>query len=180
MMVYTFAKIITKIRLGVRYLTCAVKCLNLSNSKLGDIGRIAHEYRVEMSRALYDSYVEILSSGECRTQYEAVERARRSTAPSYYTSARNCNYILSRMYAGEPTGLRDREKIRKFEALYDAAERYRAEHDEWPGLFNVCREIVEEEAPEYFICHNSAKQMILHERKKRREEIARKWARQGI
>ena len=141
------------------------------------MGRIAHEFRVEMSRALYDSYVAILSSGECRTQAEAVEKARRSTAPSYFTSARNCNYILSRMFAGEPTGLKDRDKIRKFEALFREAERYREEHDEWPGLYNVCREIVELPAPEYFICHNTAKQMILHERKKRREESARKWAR---
>ena len=93
------------------------------------------------------------------------------------TSARNCNYILSRMYAGEPTGLKDRDKIRKFDALFQEAERYRREHGEWPGLYNVCRDIVELPAPEYFICHNTAKQMILHERKKRREEIARKWAR---
>lgn len=141
------------------------------------MGRIAHEFRVEMSRALYDSYVAILSSGECRTQAEAVEKARMSTAPSYFTSARNCNYILTRMYAGEPTGLKDRDKIRKFEALFLEAERYREEHDEWPGFYNVCREIVEHAAPEYFICHNTAKQMILRERKKRREEIARKWAR---
>ena len=74
-------------------------------------------------------------------------------------------------------GLKDRDKIRKFEALFLEAERYREEHDEWPGLYNVCREIVEHSAPEYFICHNTAKQMILRERKKRREEIARKWAR---
>lgn len=139
------------------------------------MGRIAHEFRVEMSRALYDSYVAILSTGDCRTQYEAVEKARRSPAPNYFTSARNCNYILSRMYAGEPTGLKDPDKIRKFEALFSEAERYRQEHG-WPGLFNVCREIVEMEAPEYFICHNTAKQMILVERKKRREEIARRWA----
>ena len=134
------------------------------------MGRIAHEFRIEMSRALYDSYVAILSSGECRTQSEAVDKARWSTAPSYFTSARNCNYILSRIYAGEPTGLKDRDKIRKFEALHAEAERYRETHAEWPGLDNVCSEIVEMPAPEYFICHNTAKQMILFERKKRREE----------
>lgn len=130
-----------------------------------------------MSRALYDSYVAILSSGECRTQSEAVDKARWSTAPSYFTSARNCNYILSKMYAGEPTGLKDKDKIRKFDALYCEAEAYREEHEEWPGLYNVCREIVEHPAPEFFICHNTAKQMILKERKKRQEEVARKWAR---
>lgn len=140
------------------------------------MGRIAHEFRVEMSRALYDSYVAILSTGECRTQAEAIDKARWSTAPCYFTSARNCNYILSRMYAGEPTGLKDKDKIRKFQALYCEVEAYKEEHDEWPGLYNVCREVVEHPAPEYFICHNTAKQMILYERKKRREEIARRWA----
>ena len=165
-----------KFLLSGRYLTHPAKCVNLNNSNLGFMGRIAHEFRVEMSRALYDSYVAILSTGECRTQYEAVEKARRSTAPNYFTSARNCNYILSRMYAGEPTGLKDKDKVRKFESLFAESKRYRETHDEWPGLYNVCREIVDKEAPEYFICHNTAKQMILSERKKRREEIAKKWA----
>lgn len=141
------------------------------------MGRISQEFRIEMSRALYDSYVAVLSSGECRTQAEAIERARRSTAPCYFTSPRNCNEILSRMYAGQPTRLKDRDKIRKFDALFLEAERYRETHDEWPGLYRVCHEIVELPAPEYFICHNTAKQMILKERRKRQEEVAKRWAR---
>lgn len=140
------------------------------------MGRLARWFRENMSRSLYDSYVAVLESGECATQYEAIERARKSPAPSYFTSEKRCAECLSRMYAGRPVALRDSDKIRKFQALYEEAERYREEHG-WPGLSVVCREIVERPAPEYFICHNSAKQMILGERRRRQEEMARKWAR---
>lgn len=141
------------------------------------MGMMAYEFRVEMSRALYDSYLAVLRTGECQTLYEAVERARKSQAPNYFTSDWNCAKIMSKMLAGEPTGLKNKDKIRKFDALFAEVQRYKAEHDEWPGLVNVCREIVRLPAPEYFICHNTAKQIILRERKRRREEVARKWAR---
>lgn len=139
------------------------------------MGMMAYEFRVEMSRALYDSYLKVLSTGECQTLYEAVERARKSPAPCYFTSDWNCAKIMSKMFAGEPTGLKNRDKIRKFDALFAEVQRYKAEHEMWPGLVNVCREVVNLPAPEYFICHNTAKQIILRERKRRREEVARKW-----
>ena len=140
------------------------------------MGLIAYEFRVEMSRALYESYLTILTSGECRTQFEAIEKARKSPAPHFFTSARNCSYVLTKMRAGESTGLRNKDKIRKFQELEKRAEEYRKTHDEWPGLLNVSRIIVNEPAPEYYICYSTAKQMILHERRKRQEEVARRWA----
>lgn len=137
---------------------------------------MAYEFRVEMSRALYDSYLKVLSTGECQTLHEAVERARKSPAPHYFTSDWNCAKIMSKMFAGEETGLKNPDKIRKFNALFEEVKRYKEEHDEWPGLVNVCREVVHHPAPEYFICHNTAKQIILRERKRKREEVARRWA----
>ena len=139
------------------------------------MGRIARWYREKMSSSLYEAYVKTLESGECVTQYEAIEVARKSTAPCYFTSEKHCADIISRMYSGKPTMLRNADKIRKFQAIYEEVERYKEEHDEWPGLFSVCREIVERPAPEFFICHNTAKQMILEERKKRVAEMTRRW-----
>lgn len=140
------------------------------------MGLIAYEFRVEMSRALYESYLAILTAGECRTQFEAIERARKSPAPHFFTSARNCCYVLTKMANGEPTGLSNPDKVRKFKELDRRAREYRETHTEWPGLMNVSRIIVNEPAPEYYICYSTAKQMILSERKKRQEEVARKWA----
>lgn len=141
------------------------------------MGRIAHEFRVEMSRALYESYLAILDSGECATQYEAIERARKSPAPHWFTSEFHCASMMKKMYAGEPTGITNPDKVRKFDALYLAVQAYKASCEEWPGLVRACREVVRMPAPEYFICHSTAKQMILHERKKMREEVARRWVR---
>lgn len=140
------------------------------------MGQIAYEFRVEMTRALYESYVSILSSGECETQRDAIERARKSQAPHFFTSAKNCADVLTKIAAGKPTGLTNPDKVRKFQELDRRAKEYRETHDEWPGLLNVCRIIVNEPAPEYYICHNTAKQIILRERKARQEELARKWA----
>lgn len=144
---------------------------------IGRMGQIAYEFRVEMSRALYESYLLVLASGECRTQYEAVERARKSQAPHYFTSEWHCARMLAKMFAGEPTGLRNVDKVRKFDRLFEEAKRYREEHEEWPGLVNVCRDLVRRPAPEYYICHNTAKQIILQERKRRREEVVKRWVR---
>lgn len=141
------------------------------------MGQIAYEFKEEMSRSLYESYLEILNTGECSTQYEAIERTRKSPAPHFFTSARNCAYILKRITLNEPTGLRNFDKIRKFNDLYALAEKYKMEHPEYPGLMAVSRIIVNMPAPEYYICHNTAKQIILRERKRRREEVARKWGR---
>lgn len=141
------------------------------------MGRIAQEFREEMSRSLYESYLAILNAGECATQYEAIERARRSPAPQWFISEWSCVNILTKMQRGEPTGLKNPDKIRKYDDLFAVVERWRAERGEWPGLIVVCREIVHGEAPEYYICHNTAKQMILAERKRRREEVARRWVR---
>lgn len=141
------------------------------------MGRISRWYREKMSSSLYEAYVKTLESGECATQYEAIERARKSPAPSYFTSEKHCAYIIKKMQCGQPTMLRNADKIRKFNAIYAEVEKYRAEHDEWPGLFSVCREIVERPAPEFYICYNTAKQMIKEEREKRVGEMAKKWAR---
>ena len=139
------------------------------------MGHIAYAFRVEMSRALYATYREILSSGECATQHEAIDRARKSPAPHFFTSARNCAYVVTRLQRGEPTGLRNPDKIRKFNELQRRVEEYIAEHPEEreKGMPCVCEAVVNEPAPEYYICHNTAKQIILRERKRSKEEAMR-------
>ena len=142
------------------------------------MGQIAYAFRLEMSRALYATYREILLSGECVTQHEAIDRARKSPAPHFFTSAKNCAYIVTRMQRGEPTGLRNPDKVRKFNELARLVEEYMSEHGEeaTKGILSVCEEVVNMPAPEYYICHNTAKQIILRERKRSREEAMR-WVR---
>ena len=50
-----------------------------------------------------------------------------------------------------------------------------AEHPEEreKGMPSVCEAVVNETAPEYYICHNTAKQIILRERKRSKEEAMR-------
>ena len=136
------------------------------------MGRIQDTFRIEMRRDLYKSYLAILESGQCDTQYEAIDRARKSPAPQFYTTTKNCCYILGLMEQGKDTGLRNPDKIRKFVELKRLADEWK-EHEEYPGLINVCREIVNMPAPEYYICHNTAKQMILDERRRRQKEMMR-------
>ncbi len=136
------------------------------------MGRIADTLRIEMQRDLYKSYLEIYESGECETQYQAINRARKSPAPQFYTTSKNCCYVLNLMYKGEDTGLRNPDKIRKFQELKRRADEWK-QKEEYPGLLNVCREIVEEPAPEYYICYSTAKQMIQAERRKRIKEAMR-------
>ena len=76
------------------------------------------------------------------------------------------------MAQGRDTGLRNPDKIRKFEELKRRADEWKKD-GEFPGLLSVCKEIVEEPAPEYYICYSTAKQMILNEREKRKREAMR-------
>lgn len=137
------------------------------------MGRIADIFRIEMQRDLYKSYLEIYESGECETQFEVIDRARKSPAPQFYTTSKNCCYILKLMEEGRDTGLRNADKIRKFVELKRLADEWKNTHDDYPGLRNVCREIVNMPAPEYYICYNTAKQMIREERRKRQKELMR-------
>ena len=136
------------------------------------MGRIADTFRIEMQRDLYKSYMKIYESGQCETQYQAIEMARKSPAPQFYTTSKNCCYILNLMYKGLDSGLRNPDKIRKFQELKRRADE-RKSRGEYPGLLNVCRDLVEEPAPEYYICYSTAKQMILDERAKRKREAMR-------
>ena len=136
------------------------------------MGRIADDLRKEMQEALYKSYLKIYESGECETQYQAIDRARKSRAPHFFTTAKNCCYVLKLMEDGMDTGLRNPDKIRKFEELKRLADEWK-QKDEYPGLLSVCREIVEQPAPEYYICYSTAKQMIQVERRKRQKEAMR-------
>lgn len=137
------------------------------------MGRIAEDFRQEMRKSLYESYLTILRSGDCETQYEAIERARRSTAPNFFTSSKNAAYVLNLMEKGLDHGLKNPDKVRKFLELKRIADEYKRSCKEYPGLLNVCREIVNEPAPEYYICYSTAKQMILEERRRRMEEMMR-------
>lgn len=139
------------------------------------MGRIDEGFRREMQEALYKSYKEIYESGECETQYQAIDKARKSRAPHFFTSAKNCAYILYLMSQGKDTGLRNPDKIRKFEELKRLADSYKSENG-YPGLMNVCRDIVEMPAPEYYICFSTAKQMILRERDEEKKRMMR-WIR---
>jgi hypothetical protein len=140
------------------------------------MGQIAYAFRVEMSRALFASYLSVLRSGECETQFEAIDMARKSPAPHFFTSAQNCAKVVAKMLRGEPTGLKNPDKIRKFEELRARLEKYmevNPEEVEKYGLPTICEEIVNQPAPEFYICHNTAKQIILKQRKRQREEVMR-------
>lgn len=140
------------------------------------MGQIAYAFRVEMSRALYESYLAVFRSGECETQFEAIDRARKSPAPHFFTSAQNCAKVVAKMLKGEPTGLKNPDKIRKFEELCARVEKYIEENPEEVakyGMPTICEEIVNQPAPEFYICHNTAKQIILHQRKRQIEEKMR-------
>lgn len=132
-----------------------------------------------MSEALYKSYMEVYRSGECATQFDAIDKARKSPAPHFFTSARNCAYVVNKLRRGEPTGLRNPDKIRKFDELRRRVDAYLEEHPEdldKCGLPGICEEIVNQPAPEFYICHNTAKQIILRQRKRQVEENMR-WVR---
>lgn len=83
--------------------------------------------------------------------------------------------MLTLLYQGRDTGLRVPEKIRKFDEIKRRVDEMKSKEG-YPGLLNACREVVNQPAPEYYICHNTAKQMILEERKRRQDEMARRWA----
>lgn len=84
------------------------------------------------------------------------------------------------MRRGEPTGLKNPDKIRKFDELRARVEKYIEENPEEAekyGMPTICEEIVNQPAPEFYICHNTAKQIILRQRKRQREEKMR-WVKQ--
>lgn len=144
------------------------------------MGQIAHGFKSEMSMALYNSYLRILESGECASQAEAVNLARKSEAPHFFSSAKSCMEIISKMLKRQPTGLRAPEKIKKYQMIFKRLAIYIYENPEKAStmsLFQLCETVISQPAPEYYVCFNTAKQVILKERARRREEAARRWVR---
>lgn len=140
------------------------------------MGRIGLEYRSKRNEALYEAYENVLRTGECSSQAEAIDRARKSEAPNFFTPPRFCSDVMYRMRIGKPYGgIRGEDKRRKFMELYERYKEYREQHPEESSI-SACTYITEQPAPEFYISYGTAKQFILQERRRRQEETARRWS----
>lgn len=111
-------------------------------------------------RELLRLYRKILDDG-CKNNREAARRIVSMPSPCFWIEPRTAMLFLSRKIRGE--SLEDIKGVRRrmYEELY---RRYLEIRDRHPSLLSACRELVTEEAPEFYIGVDTAVKIIKRER----------------
>lgn len=128
--------------------------------------------------ALFQAYQKALEEHEFNSQREAINFVTRSKAPQWFVSKEFCAAVLSGLLRGKELYKMGKQKRRKFAALM---ELYLQKKQEFPycGMphLTLCGEIVEMEAPEWFIGYQMASKIINEQIAIRNDRMARRYAR---
>ena len=117
------------------------------------------ELKRARDRALYDAYKSALKEREFRNQDEAIAYVCQHASPRFWISPENLAAEISRILQGRPTVARGPHSRRRIAVLY---ERYQARRMGCPAMprIAICEILVEEQAPEFYISRDFARQVI--------------------
>ncbi len=126
-------------------------------------------------RDLYRAFTQSLRERSFSSTSEAVDCARLRPAPQYYISARTASLLIGRIENHMSLVDLNSNSRRRIWRIYNEYQNYLKEH---PGCHMpreiILEEIVESPAPEFYVSHDRAKHIILHERKEARKRIGLK------
>ena len=128
--------------------------------------------------ALFEAYQKALEEHDFENQREAISHVCKSPAPQWFVSKEFCAAVLSGLLRGKELYKIGKQKKRKFAALMKL---YQEKKQQFPycGMahLTLCGEIVEMEAPEWFIGYQMASKIIKEQINIRNERMARRYAR---
>lgn len=133
------------------------------------------ELKRKRDRDLYATYVRCLGERGFSSTDEAADYARMQQAPQFYISARSASLTIGRIMAHCSLIGMNATSRKRIWTLYDRYKAYLADH---PGC-TLSREVILEEiidgtAPEYYISFDSARRIIINERRKARRQKTRR------
>lgn len=108
------------------------------------------------------------------SQSEAIEYVCCHKAPRFFIDGDFCALVIGRMLKGEPTGLRGKKRLKKYNELL----RLYLEEKAKPGneslsKLKICHRIVLMPAPEFYINSRAASEIIKRQMIKRAKPLSR-------
>lgn len=127
-------------------------------------------------KCLYEVYKEGLVEIGFTSLEMAINYARKHPAPSYFITARTASLYLRKRLRGEEIPGLHRTLQRKVDDILTLYLDYLAENpDTALSREGICEQIVDEEAPEFYIGYDAARKIILRERRLERERMISRW-----
>ena len=136
------------------------------------------DLRQERDRELYSLYLRGLREQHFNNMHEAADWVRSQPASKFYISSKALvNYIGAKMRGSVPPKMfsENRKKVRLLYQMYlDFMEK---NPDCNLSRERICEALVDEPAPMFFICHDSCLKVLLRERNRHRDGLAKKYGR---
>lgn len=135
--------------------------------------------RQQRDYALFCAYQDALKEKSFSTQKEAINYVLASPAPQWFVSREFCAAVISSRIRGKDHYRMSKTKRRKFDALYELYKEKRKD----PAYSScnhqdLCEIIVQTPAPEWFLNFGAAEQILLRQRRIRKEKMADRYVRE--
>ena len=133
------------------------------------------ELKAARDRDLFLSYQKALRSNDFRNQWEAIEYIRTHPAPRFYISPKSCSLLLGRIFAHLPV---DRLNELSFKRIKELERLYRSFVNDLGGAMKgmsrekICEIIIDMPAPEFYLTHRYASQIIRREINRHNRKLA--------
>lgn len=124
------------------------------------------------NRALYEAYVKGISEHRFPNEREAVDFARRQPAPQFYMSSWRLTKYFIQIGRDRPMNRMNPNTRRKVRELWSRYLEYMRGHQgDKLSRIRVCELLVEQPAPEFYVCYDLAKKIIAMEKATARERL---------
>ena len=134
--------------------------------------------REERDAALFEAYCAAIKECSFKTHKEAVDYVRFSPAPKWFLSADNCAAEISRMIRGMKPLVNRSARIKKYSDLLKAYKKACADpENESCCHYAICEKLVEQPAPQWYLGFKHASDIIMRERIKHNERLAKRLCR---
>lgn len=129
---------------------------------------------MQRDRALFETYTRALQERHFASPGEAINYVRKHPAPRFYIDGNFCAIIIGRMLKGQPTGLKGKQRERKFKELF-RLYLIEAEKPENKGMpkREICSRIVEMPAPEFYLNYRATNGILTAQRNLKVREMER-------
>lgn len=128
----------------------------------------------QRNRDLFSCYQEALKQHTFKTQRNAVDYVRVCKAPRFYISAHSAAEYINDLIAGRFIGNVNASSLRRINEIYKRYKELRSQ-DAYKNasVISICREIVLQPAPEFYIGYDLASKVICRELKCHNNRMAK-------
>lgn len=125
----------------------------------------------ERDQEIMKRYAQIVGSERCKTQTEALTRVVQSPCKRFWVTPECAAKVLAKLHKGGDVSKMTPCKQRMYTELYRRfLEKQKLEEYKNMSLSRICEILVEEEAPEFYLLPDTAMDIFIVEKDKRRKK----------